>query len=211
MVKTNKSPLTAGTVIRSERDWMPGTPVRARLEKECHCKCYICEDNTSVLNVEHIKSRHNYPSPAFALGWDNLLLACKEHCNTLKGNSFDGIINPCVADPETKIGLSIGLGAIVIEQLDCNTDTQKTAELLEMVYNATGLSVSWRTKCRKLRGKIDANVKMFLAYAENVGDDTYDELIRQEIDRSSAFAAFKRKIVRDNPELRSRFSAGEIR
>jgi hypothetical protein len=200
MVKIDKSSLPVGTVIRSERDWKPGTPVRAQLEKECRCKCYICEDNISVLNAEHIKSRHNYPSPAFALGWDNLLLACNEHCNTLKGNSFEGIINPCVVDPETKISLSMDLGAVVVEQLDSDTDTRETAELLEKIYNATGLGASWRTKCRKLRGKIDANIKMFLAYVENAGDDTYGELIRQEIDKSSAFAAFKRKIVRDNPE-----------
>jgi hypothetical protein len=173
---------------------MPGTPIYAQLAEDCRCKCYICEDNSSVLNIEHIKPRSKYPSSAFGLGWDNLLLACREHCN------------PCAVDPETKIGLSISLGMIVIEQLDCVSDTRETAELLKRVYNATGLSVSWRIKCRKLRGKIDANVKMFLAYVENAGDDAFDELIRQEIDRASAFASFKRKIVRDDPQLYSRFS-----
>ncbi|MDR1194126.1 MAG: hypothetical protein LBK98_08200 [Peptococcaceae bacterium] len=207
MIRIRKSSLPADTVIRDERDWIPGTPVYARLTEDCHGKCYICEDNSSDLNVEHIKPLSKYPSPAFALSWDNLLLACKEHCNPLKGNSFAGIINPCVVDPEAKIGLSTGLGRIVIERLDCDTDTRETAELLEKVYNATGLNANWRTKCRKLRGKIETNVKMFLAYAENAGDDTYDELIRQEIDNSAAFAAFKRKIVRDDPQLCSRFSA----
>jgi hypothetical protein len=206
MIKINKSPLPGGIFIHNERDWIPGSPVYAQLMEDCHCKCYICEDNTSVLNVEHIKPQSKYPSSAFALGWNNLLLACKEHCNPLKGNSFEDIINPCVVDPEIKISLSTGFGKILIEQLDRDADTRETAELLEKVYNAAGLNASWRTKCRKLRGKIEANVKMFLAYAENVGDDAYDELIRQEIDSSSAFAAFKRKIIRDDSQLCSRFS-----
>jgi hypothetical protein len=121
-------------------------------------------------------------------------------------NSFENIINPCLIDPETKISLSIDFGTIAIKQLDSEPDTKETAELLEKVYNGTGLNASWRTRCRKLRGKVETNVKMFLVYAENAGDEIYDELIRQEIDSSSAFAAFKRKIVRDNPELYSKFA-----
>jgi uncharacterized protein (TIGR02646 family) len=206
MIKISKSPLPAGTVIRNSRDWIPGTTVYAQLSKDCHDKCYICEESTSELNVEHIKPQSKYPSSDFVLGWNNLLLACKEHCNTLKGNSFENIINPCLIDPETKISLSIDFGTIAVKQLDSEPDTRETAELLERVYNGAGLNASWRTRCRKLRGKVETNVKMFLAYTENIGDETYEELIRQEIAGSSAFAAFKRKIVRDNPELYSKFA-----
>ena len=58
--------------------------------------------------------------------------------------------------------------------------------------------MSWKTKCRKLRGKVETNMKVFLAYTECIGDDTYDELVRREIQRESPFAAFKRQIIRDN-------------
>jgi len=45
---------------------------------------------------------------------------------------------------------------------------------------------------------------MFLQYIHDYREESdigYENLICNEIKRSSAFAAFKRKIVRDDPEL----------
>ncbi|MDR1831106.1 MAG: HNH endonuclease [Fusobacteriaceae bacterium] len=207
MVKIEKSLRYAGKVFASSNEWKRGTDVFQQLINDSHNKCYICEDSESELNVDHIKPQSKYSEPEYAFGWDNLLPACKNHCNALKGNAYENIINPTVIDPEQKIRLSLDDRWIAVEPLDGELDTQETVALLNRIYNATGASVNWRVKCAKLRGKVQKKVNVFLSYTENAGNSTYDALIMQEIDRSSPFAAFKREIVRNDPELLARFSA----
>ena len=53
------------------------------------------------------------------------------------------------------------------------------------------------------------NIRLFYQYIRNFRDEPdlgYDKDIRNEIARSSIFAAFKRKIVRDDPELSAVFA-----
>lgn len=205
MVGIKKSEKYSNYIFGSEDDWKAGSDVFIQLTADTYGKCYICEDNMSVLNVDHVKPRSKYPAPEHALCWNNLLPACKDHCNTLKGNRFEHIINPAITEPEDKIRLSLEFDSVVVETCDNEPSTLETAALLECVYNAKFLNVSWKTKCRKLRGKVETNVKMFLTYTESIGDDTYDELVRQEIQRASPFAAFKRQIIRDNVTWSSQF------
>ena len=198
MVGIKKSEKYSNYIFGSEDDWKAGSDVFTQLTADTYGKCYICEDSMSVLNVDHVKPRSKYPAQEHALCWNNLLPACKDHCNMLKGNRFEHIINPAITEPEDKIRLSLGLDSVVVETCDNEPSTLETAALLECVFNAKSLNVSWKTKCRKLRGKVETNMKVFLAYTECIGDDTYDELVRQEIQRASPFAAFKRQIIRDN-------------
>jgi 5-methylcytosine-specific restriction endonuclease McrA len=77
MVKIDKSSRYKGKIFDDETEWKTGTDVFRQLLEDTRGKCYICEDNPSALNVDHIKPRSKYPAPEYARGWDNLLPACK--------------------------------------------------------------------------------------------------------------------------------------
>ena len=77
MVKLTKTPLPAGIKITSDNDYRNGV-VFDTLVEDCHCKCYICEDKTTDINVEHIVPHRS--DVALRYDWNNLFLACG-HCN----------------------------------------------------------------------------------------------------------------------------------
>jgi hypothetical protein len=199
MVKLNKTtPLPHS--INSSKDWSYGTPIRAVLENDCHGKCYICEvkpKNTAELTVDHVVSRQH--NAAFEFEWDNLLLACP-HCNhDVKGSKYNGIINPTVTDPEAVLsfGVTYDFRHIEIVALSDDTSVLETKQLLTETY-----------KDGMLAGKLTGILRKIVRYMPHAisGEDWAVDYIRNEIDRSSEFAAFKRKIVRDDGDLRERFA-----
>jgi hypothetical protein len=198
---TKTKPLPDGLRIRSREDWGHCTPIRALLESDCHGKCYICEDKpreTAKLTVDHVVSRNGNPSLEFE--WDNLLLACQSCNSDAKGRDYDNIINPCETDPESVIGFGMShdrrSAAISTDSRD--EAVLETKQLLDKVYGD-------RILARKLAAELD----MFCRYIPNalLGDDWAIEYISENLSRSAIFAAFKRKMVRDDQELCSRFSA----
>jgi hypothetical protein len=79
---------------------------------------------------------------------------------------------------------------------------------LENVYNGTQTAIK-KAEATNLRNKISKELSRFQQYLldyTNEPDLGYDKIIEEEILRSSAFAAFKRQKIRDNEELRQRFS-----
>jgi 5-methylcytosine-specific restriction endonuclease McrA len=96
MVKLTKSPLPDGVTITSPDDYRSGI-VFETLINDCRHKCYICEDNPTSINVEHIVPHKS--DPALKYDWDNLFIACG-HCNNIKGERYSDVINPALTDPE---------------------------------------------------------------------------------------------------------------
>jgi hypothetical protein len=83
-------------------------------------------------------------------------------------------------------------------------------ELLGLVYNGGSTDIK-EIECTNLRNEhLMPNIRLFYQYLHGYREEPdlvgYDTLIRKEIDRSSIFAAFKRKIVRDDPELSAVFA-----
>ncbi|MDR0949424.1 MAG: HNH endonuclease [Lachnospiraceae bacterium] len=193
MVKLNKTPLL--DKIKSHEDWRQHTPIRALLEKDCMGKCYICEEkpkDVSTLTVDHVVSRQY--NAALTYNWDNLLLAC-HHCNqNVKGGKYNKIINPTVIDPEClfDFGMTYDLRNVDIETNASDEEVLETKQLLDEVY-----------KNPMLTQKLSASIKKLIRFMPNAisGEDWALDYIRNEINRSSKFAAFKRKIIRDDPNL----------
>ena len=205
MIHLHKSPLPPNITIKSERDYQSGVVLEI-LAEDCHNKCYICEDKPSTINVEHIVPHRRDPKLKF--DWNNLFLACG-HCNNIKGKKYDDILDPTKCNPEEHIALSIEITDDLIEQVQVaslqeDSSTLKTVELLRLVYNGGSTDIK-DIECSNLRNEhLSPIIHRFYRYIHNYREEPdlgYEKKIRNEIERSSAFAAFKRKIVRDDPKL----------
>jgi hypothetical protein len=210
MVRLSKTPLPSNVTITSADDYRSGEVLKI-LAADCYQKCYICEDKPSTINVEHIVPHRKDPKLQF--DWNNLFIACG-HCNNTKLAKYDNIIDPSKIDPEKYIALSIVLTAELIDQvnvepLETDATTLQTVELLRLAYNG-GLTDLKEIECSNLRNEhLLPNIRLFYQYIKNYREEPdlgYGDMIKKEIDRPSAFAAFKRKIVRDDPELSVIFS-----
>jgi hypothetical protein len=85
----------------------------------------------------------------------------------------------------------------------------QTAELLEKVYNGKTTAIK-KAECANLRNAISNCIVRFCRFIEDYREEPdigYDAIIEKEIARASEFAAFKRKIVRDDAELSVAFAA----
>ncbi|MCL1794928.1 MAG: HNH endonuclease [Oscillospiraceae bacterium] len=196
MVKITKTQGWAdGTHIDAHEGWNNGSRNRDLLESDCFAKCYICEDkpkDVKNLTVDHIISKDNDPRLEYV--WENLLLACA-YCNhEVKGSKYNGIINPCETDPEEKINFEMSYDRrnVVISTDSFDKAVLETKQLLDEVYSN-----------RMLTRKLTAELNTFDKYIPNAisGDDWAIEYIQEAVSRCSIFAAFKRKIVRDDPQL----------
>jgi len=210
MVHLHKSKLPPSVTIESADDYRKGEVLRI-LAADCHSKCYICEDKPTTINIEHIvPHRKDF---ALKYDWNNLFIACG-HCNNIKLAVYDDILDPTKCDPEEHIAISVEITGeiidqVLVESLKGDQATSMTANLLGLVYNGGSTDLK-EIECSNLRNAhLMPNIRLFYQYIRNYRDEPdlgYDKFIRNEIDRSSMFAAFKRKIVRDDPELLSIFS-----
>jgi hypothetical protein len=205
MVKINRSPLPIGTTINSAKDYRSEL-VYALLYSDFYGKCYICEDSTFTSpEVEHRVSQSNNAESKY--DWNNLFLSCS-HCNGIKGNKYDNIIDCTVVDPELYLFLAISnIKNIVIKTKGNVPGLQETAELLARVYNGIQSPIT-DSGCAKLRNKIFKEIAEFrnliIRYSREGNSNMkriYKRKISERIQRSSTFAAFKRRIVRDQPNL----------
>lgn len=216
MVKLTKSPLPSGVSIRSENDYR-SDPVFALLSKDCNEKCYICENGEATsYNVEHLIPHRG--DSALKFDWNNLFLSCA-HCNGLKRDTYEHILDCTKVDPEQYIALRLGTELkekIQIEKLgDCENpaySVDETITLLSRVYNAEHEPPMKRLEATKLRNRVSREVSDFrnaldLFYQEAEGEirERYRDEIRGMLHRSSNFAAFKRQIVRASEKYRADF------
>ena len=200
--------------IESEDDYRGGK-VFELLIMDCRNKCYICEDKESTgLNVEH-RIPHK-GDKTLKYNWDNLFLSCV-HCNNTKSfcidNTNDVIIDPVTLDPEEYIEIAIsavdGLKEkVIINKLKDAETVDTTVKLLNYVYNGAPTDIK-RLESANLRNKIMREVNRFQLYVSGFKEETdlgYHELITKEISKRSAFAAFKRNIIRKDPDVVEKFS-----
>jgi len=210
MVHLSKSQLPPGVTIKSAADYRKGEILRT-LAADCHNKCYICEDKPTTINVEHIVPHRS--NLELKYDWSNLFIACG-HCNNIKLAKYDDILDPTQCDPEQHIALSIKVTDEITEQVNVEAlkddqATLMTATLLGLVYNGGSTEIK-DIECSNLRNEhLAPHIQRFIRYIEIYRDEPtigYGNKIRKEISRPSIFAAFKRKLVRDDPELSDVFS-----
>jgi hypothetical protein len=116
------------------------------------------------------------------------------------------------AEPPKPIALSLVMDNlrenVVIDILATNDSTRQTAQLLESVYNRGTTDIK-EVECAILRNIISVDIARFWQYLRQYNEEPelgFDSLIEKEISRSSAFAAFKRRIIREDAELCLRFA-----
>jgi len=214
MVKLSKSMLPEDTRIKNKNDYQTGT-VFQTLYEDCYGKCFICEHKPIPPVVEHLIAHKG--NRDLMLSWSNMLLACS-YCNTVKNKrEFDeGIINPVEIDPEDYILFELSFDefkeSVVIRHKCDSADkllANKTVKLLNMVYNNASKRDGQKVSSATLQVILTREMRNFYIVVENYKaerDSGNYQVIVEEISRSSEFAAFKRKIVRDDPELSKVFA-----
>jgi hypothetical protein len=126
----------------------------------------------------------------------------------IKLNTYDNIIDCTAVDPESYLSLAVSnITDIVIKARGNIPGLQETAELLNKVYNGIQMPIT-DSGYAKLRNKVFKEISEFrnlvVRYSREKNDNlkrVYKNRIGENIQRSSDFAAFKREIVRGQPEL----------
>ena len=210
MIKLDKRPIPPKP-ITSEKHYR-SAPNFSAIVEDCFGKCYICEnDNATTLNVEHRVPHRGDESIKY--DWNNLFLSCG-HCNNIKSDYYDDIIDPTQRDPEDCIALSLETSMLTenvqVKALVTDESVLQTIALLGFVYNG-GTTAIKDLESAHLRNTLSFCLARFFQYIEGYRKEPelgYDVIIKKEISRSSAFAAFKRGIVRNDVELSAKF--GEL-
>lgn len=182
--------------------------VNQALIEAFHGKCYICENkNATSFQIEHlIPHKENLD---LKYDWNNLFWSCA-HCNNIKLDKYDPIIDCTKEDVEKKIafrkeGYFGTAEKFVFVPLDGDEKTQNTIQLLNDAYYGTTPQKIIEAKI--LRKNLRENISRFKNYVreylEATGEDKEDlELvIKKELGDNSEFTAFKRWLVRDCENL----------
>lgn len=213
MVKLNKSPLPPDIKIENERDYR-SRKVYDLLISDCHNKCYLCEDGSMPLDVEHIVAHGG--DEKLKYNWDNMLAAC-EHCNKAKNRKeYSHILNCIKVDPEEHISISIRRRPdlkeyVEIKELHDSKVVSITKNLLELIYNGENTprrhiySPKLRKKALDERNKL---TKVLADYEDELNPqrkEDYRQSIIEMIDRKTPFAAIKRNVIKNKLAYKREF------
>lgn len=213
MIKIDKSTLPEGITIKSENDYRTD-PVFSMIKNDFHNKCYICElkEPTSI-NVEHFEAHKGNSKKKY--DWMNLFFSCS-HCNNTKLHGFVNMINCTKVDPEDYIELEMKpypREEIKVIGLREDVATKETQELLNKVYNGDHTIIK-KVECESLRNRVLKELMDFQEFMKGYYDPDENDLgikqgffikIQKSIKKGASFAAFKRKIIRENNTYNSEF------
>lgn len=199
---------------KADGDYKCGN-VLQRLKTDFENKCYICEfKEPPTINVEHFVPHKGNKDLKF--NWANLFWACAR-CNNIKGDRFDNILYCTHPEHDVENWLRYEIGeeflttTVNISVQHEHNLVANTAELLLKVYNGTTpLKIIEAENIRNVLSKEIADFRRSLnIYEEGVEDDEVLEFhlenIKKHLCKSSAFTAFKRWIIKDNPNFREEF------
>ncbi len=187
-----------------------------RLVDDFKNKCYLCEqDKLTSINIEHRIPHRDDVNLKF--DWNNLFLACP-HCNNMKSDKYDNILNCTVKTDEVEDRIKLKLDSFPMSEVEvvanrADERTRQTAELLHAIYNGT---TPMKTKeAESLTSKLDAEIYQFQQQlrsymeAKKHGDEEEMQSLRRKIgyslQKTSPFTSFKRWIIRENPKRNAEF------
>lgn len=180
------------------------------LQEVFHGKCYICESNqSSTEEVEHLIPHAGNLDLKF--DWNNLFLACA-HCNRIKGSTYTPILDCTKVDVDEIISFrKIGyfgtdefLSFDRVDENDIRQEIDMTRKLLQRVYYGKTKKEIFGAK--KIRKDLIIELSKFKNYVREYRRTTTEYkkdlffLICTKLKSNSPFAAFKRWVVRDNPD-----------
>ncbi|MCG9624209.1 HNH endonuclease [Vibrio mediterranei] len=184
-----------------------------QLSADFHNKCYICGEKCTSPRIEHFRPHNGGSNVDRKFDWNNLMLAC-EHCNSIKSNDYENLIDCTSEQPDLHIRFAIGAEpevgkhSVQIQKLPTSHIHDDTINLLEEVYSGT-------TKCKQIGASvIVSNLlaelndfdDLLQEYQEEQNADALED-ISWELNRESRFTAFKRWVVRDSDTYRPLFEA----
>jgi uncharacterized protein (TIGR02646 family) len=196
--------------------------VATRLQADFKNKCYLCEQKAPTsINIEHFMPHGGDRDLMFS--WENLFFCCA-HCNNVKTawqtrTSFTDILNCTLADDRVdevmdyQIGVSAPSGMLSKEQvsiypLEKNARVQRTAELLNEIYQGTTeQKIIESANLREIllaevREFVDLMSKFLSAPSPGLQQRRKDQIMRH-LQSDSAFTAFKRCLIRNNQRFSS--------
>lgn len=215
MVYFEKS-VTEPASLSKEKEKKRGTYLRTdvllALCNDFKNKCYICElKQPTSINVEHFKPHKGNKDLKF--DWKNLFWSCY-HCNITKSSKFINILNCTIYDDlvDRKIKYKIETLPlkVKIEAIETSPKVIETVKLLNAVYNGTApLKL---IECKNLRKAIKKEIDLFRTSLLNFYTSTspeftmyYEQEIKDHLDISSNFTAFKRWVIFDDPKAKNDF------
>lgn len=193
--------------------------VLERLQKDSKNKCYICESKApTTIHIEHFKPHHQGKNIELKFDWNNLFFACG-HCNNTKLAQFDNILNCTDVNDDVENALKYEVKLfphepVKIEALNNDPRTEKTRALLLAVFNGTGTKNKILAS-GNLRDKLLKELRDYQDYLCEYYDDTCSEndknralkQIKSHLNSASAFTAFKRQVIKDNPQFFADFGS----
>lgn len=182
--------------------------VNAALTEMFRGKCYVCENKEGIssFQIEHLIPHRGDVDLKY--DWNNLFWSCA-HCNNIKNDKYDPILDCSQVDVDHKIafrkrgyfGTEEELEFVALEN---NIEIENTIQLLHDVYY--GSTPQKRLEATNIRRSLRQNVSKFKELireyeeAQEYEKDDLKYAIRKEIEASAAFAAFKRWLLWDNRE-----------
>ncbi len=191
-----------------------GQDVLDLLYDDFHNKCYICESQgIESINIEHFEP-HKDIDMNRKYNWSNLFWACS-HCNKIK-SATELLLNCTIKSDKVDrnikyyINDDLSNNKIVIEQISTDIKTINTVDLLTKVYNGTTNQNKFQAiaKRNKLYDELCEFTSMTSKYKrieDNKKKKQLSSTIQFELSNQSAFTAFKRWVVIDNPYLKQEF------
>ena len=223
MINIERS-MPAPEILEVEKEKVNGNylqhEVIERLKDDFHNKCYICENGDSTtLNVEHRIPHKNDANLKFA--WANLYWACG-HCNNIKGPRFQPMLD-CTSEEDLILDhIEFDFRPFPKERPDFknlsgSAAASNTVDLLNAVFNGTTLLK--KIEANSLRSLLLTEIRkfqdlLFRYYDESdsIGEQEKGfirDRIQNHLNAASPFAAFKRCIVKNNPEIHAEFTHPE--
>lgn len=185
--------------------------VLEQLKSDFKNKCYICGSTApTCINVEHFIPHQGDQTLKFA--WPNLFLACW-HCNNTKRDKYSPLLNctewtdaALLAEKLRYICDPFPDREVQIETTSDDAKILNTQQLLLAVFNGT--TTLKKLEAGNLRGQLLREIEDYqgrlIDYYEAHDDHEKQHCLRKiksHLNAASAFTAFKRQIVKDNPRM----------
>lgn len=192
--------------------------VAVQLHEDFKNKCYLCEiSKPTSINIEHLIAHAGNRDLMFH--WGNLFLCCV-HCNNTKQalKQLGEILDCTKLDHEVDRAIHYQVNMFPGEHVEIRAlgdaiPISNTVALLMAIYNGIPTEQK-KIESANLRSALQIEIKRFQKLLEKYTtavdrSDAETQRLRtrilQHLQNTSAFTAFKRWIVRDNPVLMAEF------
>lgn len=181
-------------------------------------KCYICETKELIsINVEHFDAHEGNEDKKY--DWNNLFFCCAR-CNNMKRHLFNGLLDCTDANIDVlrlikhQFPVTPHQKEIVIQAMNSDPKTIKTAELIRKVFNDTD-TANREISLVAIRNKIFKRYGLFFKYLNTYLDhDQLDkdrenafEHLKKMMRKDQEYSAFIRWAVLDDPNLSPQLEA----